>query len=316
MFFFKKRKQKPKQTQNTGNNLYPILHVINSLNDYKKELIQKEVESLWALNSVGSSFSNVLNEADTFQTQLQDLGQSFQNIHQATNRFTDVRDTIAETVSEAEDKMTELKSTSIEVERSYSEMEHTFEQLQAAVKSIQQCMGGIVSIAEQTNILAINASIEAARAGQEGKGFAVVAIKVRELAEQIKELTNEVDIGIRNVQSSANHLNDSIRTSQEVLGQGIHTVNSTSDAFAKITAAADGASSVQDEISNVIGDSNQALQIIYQFFQNIQQDYQKVVGHIEHAKKLGTTKSCMFEDIDNMMSQIPVIVKEVESENR
>lgn len=314
MFFLKKGKKKPKQTQHSGNSLYPVLHVIDSLNDYKRELIEKEVESLRALNSVGTSFSGVLNEADEFQTHLQDLGQSFSNINEAAGRFADVRKAISDSVSEAQDKVAELKSTSMDVEKSYSEMEHTFEQLQSAVKDIQQCMGRIVSIADQTNILAINASIEAARAGQEGKGFAVVAVKVRELAEQIKDLTSEVDVGIHNVQSGASQLSGSIQSSQEALGHSLDTVNSTYESFQKITAAADGASSVQDEISGVINDSNQALQLIYQFFHSIQKRYQEVVTHIEHAKKLGTTKSCMFEDIDNMMSQIPVIVKEVQSE--
>lgn len=314
MFFLKKGKKKPKQTQHSGNSLYPVLHVIDSLNDYKRELIEKEVESLRALNSVGTSFSGVLNEADEFQTHLQDLGQSFSNINEAAGRFADVRKAISDSVSEAQDKVAELKSTSMDVEKSYSEMEHTFEQLQSAVKDIQQCMGRIVSIADQTNIRAINASIEAARAGQEGKGFAVVAVKVRELAEQIKDLTSEVDVGIHNVQSGASQLSGSIQSSQEALGHSLNTVNSTYESFQKITAAADGASSVQDEISGVINDSNQALQLIYQFFHSIQKRYQEVVTHIEHAKKLGTTKSCMFEDIDNMMSQIPVIVKEVQSE--
>ena len=55
MFFLKKGKKKPKQTQHSGNSLYPVLHVIDSLNDYKRELIEKEVESLRALNSVGTS---------------------------------------------------------------------------------------------------------------------------------------------------------------------------------------------------------------------------------------------------------------------
>ena len=50
MFFLKKGKKKPKQTQHSGNSLYPVLHVIDSLNDYKRELIEKEVESLRALN--------------------------------------------------------------------------------------------------------------------------------------------------------------------------------------------------------------------------------------------------------------------------
>mgnify|MGYP002508706966 CR=1 FL=1 len=53
------------------------------------------------------------------------------------------------------------------IEQSYVEMEHTFEQLQAAVKGIRQCINKIVSIADETNILAINASIEASRAGDD-----------------------------------------------------------------------------------------------------------------------------------------------------
>ena len=61
-------------------------------------------------------------------------------------------------------------------------------------------MSKIVSIADQTNILSINASIEAARAGAEGKGFAVVASEVKKLATEIKDLAGEVDSGILDVE--------------------------------------------------------------------------------------------------------------------
>ena len=294
-------------------NLYPVLHVAGSLKDYQKELARKEVESLSELSMVNSSFGNVISEADHFQEELADFGQSFSSINQAAGQFAQVRTDITQTVSEAQDMVEELKLTSRQVQKSYSDMEQTFDRLQAAVKSIQQCMSKIVSIADETNILAINASIEAARAGEQGKGFAVVAEKVRELAKEIKELTDDVDTGIRNVESGAAELSSSIQVSQEALGQGFGIVNGTSESFQQITAAAEGAASVQAEISGVIDESQNQLQTLCQFFDRMKLQYQDVVQHIDRASRLGTTKSAMFEDMDNMISQLPPIVKDLES---
>ena len=223
-----------------------------------------------------------------------------------------VRDDITKTVSEAQNMVEELKLTSMQVQASYSEMETTFEQLQSAVKEIQHCMGKISSIADETNILAINASIEAARAGEQGKGFAIVAEKVRELAREIKGLTDDVDTGVRDVEAGATQLNEKILESQQTLGQGVGVVNSTSESFSQITMAAEGAASVQTEISGVIEDSQRALQVICQFFDGIRLRYQDVIKHIEKANNLGTTKSAMFEDVDNMLSQIVPIIRDAD----
>lgn len=288
--------------------LYPVLHVADSLKDYQKELARNEVESLFELGMIGNSFAGVLKETDHFQTQLQDFGQSFSNINQAAGQFEQVRGDITQTVSEAQNMVGNLKDTSEQVQRSYSEMEQTFEQLQLAVKSIQRSLGKIVSIAEETNILAINASIEAARAGEQGKSFSVVAEKVRGLAEEIKGLTEEVDAGVQNVETGTTKLNASIMASQQTLGQSFDIVNNTCESFDQITAAAEGASSVQTEISGVIADSQMALQEICEFFGSIRLRYQDVVKHIESASRLGTMKSAMFEDMDNMLAQISPVI--------
>ena len=294
--------------------LYPVLLLINRLNDYHRDLVQNEVESLQEIDEIGKSFGSVLTEAESFQEKLQDFGNNFLSIEQVSGEFVTVKDTIAGAVTNAQSGVEELKSSSMHVKTYFDEMEHTFEDLQGAVEKIKQCTNKIISIAEQTNILALNASIEAARAGEQGRGFAVVAEEVKKLADEIKDLTGEVDTGISDVEHGTEHLYGNITTSQKALGESIEKVDETYKTFDEIIHSAEGAETVHSEISGVIGDSERDMQILCGFFDQIKNQYQEVMRHIKKAGRLGTTKSTMFEDIDNMMSQIPLVINDYTNE--
>ena len=289
MLFAEKTRQKPapqRAPEKTG--LSPVLHVADSLKGYQKELVEKEVASLFELSLVNSTFSGVLNEADHFQEKLQELGGSFSHIDNTAEGFSQVRGQVAEAVSDAQGQMEALTATSMKIQASYEEMAGIFSQLQDAIQGIQKCMGKIVSIADQTNILAINASIESARAGVEGRGFAVVAEHVKQLAEEIVVLAKEVNTGVNDVELRAGELSASINTSQQTLGQGVGIVAQTEENFRQIISAADGATDVQSAISGVIQDSQGELQNILQFFDQIKDQYQEVITHIKRASNLGT----------------------------
>ncbi len=314
MLFWRRNKRQEDVAAENEENLYPVVHVMNTLKEYEKEMVQKEVDSLWELNEIRGSFGTVLKETESFQERLGDFEQNFVSIEEASGGFAQVKDTVAQSVQHAQDEVTELKSSSMQVADYFSEMEHTFVELQKAVEKIKLCTDKIVSIADQTNILAINASIEAARAGEQGRGFAVVAVEVKKLADEIKGLTKEVDSGIKDVEQGTEQLNNSITTSQEALGESIQKVQKTYDMFDEITQSAEGAVNVHTEISGVIGQSKNALQILCGFFDQVKGQYQEVIKHINQAARHGTTKSAMFEDIDNLLSQVPPIIEEYTSE--
>ncbi len=299
-----------KKSQQKSKSLYPVLYVTGSLKDYHQALVQSEVSSLYELGMVSKSFSDVLTESENFRETLQNFDNTFSNINSVSGRFESVKDNIAQSVVQAQGEVEQLKNSSLMVETYFDEMQKTFEDFQLSLRNIKSCMSKIVSIADQTNILSLNASIEAARAGEQGKGFAVVADEVKNLAEEIKSLAAAVDSSIGDVEVGTDKLNNSINTSHNALEQSLTKVDETYDMFDNITQAAEGATSVQTEISDVIDNSRIALQELNSFFENTRKQYQEVVHHINRANNLGTTKSAMFEDIDNMLSQIPPIIQD------
>ena len=253
--WFKKKEQHTVDT-------YPLLHVMDSLKDYQKDLLQKEVDSLKQLGQINYSFKKVLNESENFQKTLQDFEGAFSNINQVSGQFEQVKSDIAKSVTAAQNEVEGLKGSSLEVESHFGEMKITFDDFESAVQEIKKCTNKITSIAEQTNILALNASIEAAKAGVQGRGFAVVAGEVKSLANEVKSLVAAVEASISDVEKNADKLHSNIETSQLALGQSIDKVNDTYQMFDQITEAAESATTVQTEISNAINDSRDRKSVV------------------------------------------------------
>lgn len=302
-----------KKARKETKSLYPVLYVIDRLKEYRNMLIKSEVDSLHELSMVSKSFNRVLQDSEDLKTSLQDFEETFANINTAAGQFASVKENISKSVVQVQNEVETLKESSLLASNYFDEMQSTFDAFQLSVDEIKKCMGQIVSIANQTNILSINASIEAARAGEQGRGFATVAGEVKHLSDEIKNLVATVDSRIGDVEAGTAQLNASIQTSHQALGESISKVDKTYEMFDHITQAAEETESVQTGISIVIDESKSKLHTLDDFFDQIKKQYEKVMRHINRVNVMGTTKSAMYEDIDNMMSQIPPIINDYTS---
>jgi len=211
--------------------------------------IEKETEGLAA--SITQMASNA-GEQSSLTTQAaaatEELNMSFQDVAKNTVHAAESAKNATELAAKGGDVVNETVSDMNTIAQSVRESAQSIESLGQHSERIGEVVNVISDIASQTNLLALNAAIEAARAGEQGRGFAVVADEVRKLAEKTTSATSEIISMIQNIQDGTKNAVESMEEGTKRVEAGVSSANQAGESLRQIV---ESAQSVTDMIQQI-----------------------------------------------------------------
>lgn len=201
-----------------------------------------------AQSDAASSMAASVEEMTVSIDQISENAHNARLVSDSSNAFSDSgSEVILKVVDDMKNIASNVKESSVIIR----ELGQQSNQIHVIALSIKE-------IADQTNLLALNAAIEAARAGEQGRGFAVVADEVRKLAERTTRSTVEISEMIDRIQSGAQQAVASMEVGVERVNHGVSLANQAGDAIEKIRGGSRQASAVISDISSAIREQSVA----------------------------------------------------------
>jgi methyl-accepting chemotaxis protein len=214
---------------------------VNTLNENTIELTNKA-------RGIAANTLEQSSQTEHAATAMEELSSSFTNVAKSASDAAISAKEATELAANGGSVVTKTVEGMNRIARSVRESATSIEVLGKRSMQIGEIVKVINDIAEQTNLLALNAAIEAARAGEQGRGFAVVADEVRNLAEKTTVSTREIADMIRTIQNDANKAVESMHTGTKDVEDGVELANQAGESLQKIV---DSVQNVTDMIHQI-----------------------------------------------------------------
>lgn len=238
-------------------------------------------------DSVAAAINQLDTSAGDVRENTQHAAEKSQHTYDSAHKSLQIVEKTTQDINELKDKV--IKNTDL------------IAKLERQTKDVGGVLDVITSIAEQTNLLALNAAIEAARAGEQGRGFAVVADEVRSLANRTGESIAQIQDTIHGLQEGANTAVSSMQMVSEQANEKAHEVSDVSGLLIDITEQVKALEELNCEIANAAEQQNLAADEINQNVVNISNVAEQSSEEAIRSKEISEQLLTLSEELNRQI---------------
>lgn len=306
-------------------NLQRILTAVNESSERvaasSEELLVNAEQSATSGQQVGETIRQIAVHSHVQQTQmnetiaaLQEVTTGIQHVASAAEDVTNVSTHAQQNAENGKAYIAKAVEQMDDIDDAVQQSLHTVEQLTHESAQIEQFVTAITQIADQTNLLALNAAIEAARAGEAGKGFAVVADEVRKLAEQSNSSAEQIVSLIGSLQNGIHAMTNNMQHVSTKVHAGVVGVTETGKSFEEILHTTSEVSNQIMSVSAVAEQMSASAQQMFATFETLQHAAATTTANTVQSASVVKQQTSMMHDITNSAQQLALLAEELNNE--
>ncbi|MCU7874817.1 MAG: methyl-accepting chemotaxis protein [Candidatus Thiodiazotropha sp. (ex Lucinoma borealis)] len=303
--------------EDASNELGELSHWFNVFMDKLQSLVGNVKDSTGKMTNAASQMLEMTQQSSSGvlhqKTKTEEIVHAMQNLSVTV-------DGVAESAAEADQATESAEKESVkgseDLRKTISSITSLAEEIDTAASIINgfqkdsEDIGGVLDvikgIAEQTNLLALNAAIEAARAGEQGRGFAVVADEVRTLATRTQESTQEIQAIITRLQSGAEQAVNAMNTGRTRGHETAEQAKQAGVSLESITQAVDEISAINSKITDATGDQRKVASDVNEGINTISQVSEQTAARAEQTSQQGKVVSQLAHELHDSVKQFKV----------